>query len=88
MSVANYCASCGQDFASVRAFDRHRTGSHEHGRRCLEADEMRAAGLELDSRGRWQLLAEAEATRERFAAQIAAGDRRCRSRLPPAVSSS
>jgi hypothetical protein len=52
----NQCALCFREFASVRAFDLHKTGTHEHtfaeglrrdppredGRRCLDEDEMRA----------------------------------------------
>ena len=64
----NLCR-CGLDFGSVSAFDRHRVGKHaftfseglemdppcEDGRRCLDVDEMAAAGMELDPRGRWRL---------------------------------
>jgi hypothetical protein len=65
----NLCR-CGCDFASVSAFDRHRTGSYEYtfaegleldpsrddGRRCLDADEMLEAGMVPDVRGRgWSL---------------------------------
>ena len=75
-SPRNFCASCGEDFASVRAFDRHRVGSHEvvwsleneHGRRCLDAGEMRAAGMAPCGRGRWQIVSEVAAVRGRFAA--------------------
>jgi len=73
---AELCASCLEDFSSVRAFDRHRVGCHDvlwsierkDGRRCLDADEMRAAGMALGARGRWEIAAEAERARERFAA--------------------
>jgi hypothetical protein len=65
----NLCARCRSDFASVTAFDKHRTGVHAFtfaeglemdppridGRRCLDEDEMLAAGLELDPRGRWRI---------------------------------
>ena len=64
----NLCRSCGQDFASVSAFDLHRVGKHaityaeglrmqparEDGRRCLDEDELGAAGMELDQRDRWR----------------------------------
>jgi hypothetical protein len=57
------------DFASVDAFDRHRIGTHAltfsegigeeppriDGRRCMDHDEMIAAGLELDSPSRWRI---------------------------------
>ncbi len=63
----NFCPSCGQDFSSVEAFDRHRVGTfaysydqgvpldppRENGRRCLRLDEMRAAGWVVDQRERW-----------------------------------
>jgi hypothetical protein len=63
----NLCAGCKSDFASVKAFDTHRTGSHAFtfaaglakdppridGRRCRDEDEMLKTGLELDTRGRW-----------------------------------
>ena len=49
----NGCVSCGRDFASLDAFDRHRTGEYAHdlsldhpeGRRCLDDDELAAVGL-------------------------------------------
>jgi hypothetical protein len=28
---------------------------HEDGRRCLDEEEMREAGMELDKRGRWRI---------------------------------
>jgi hypothetical protein len=64
----NLCRSCDTDFASAAAFDRHRTGVHEYtflegveqgredGRRCLDPGEMLAAGMEVDSRGRWRIV--------------------------------
>jgi hypothetical protein len=68
----NLCCSCKTDFASVAAFDRHRVGKHaytyreglemeparEDGRRCMDAVEMAAAGMEVDRRGRWALVAD------------------------------
>jgi hypothetical protein len=76
----NGCSECRCDFASVGAFDDHRVGSYafryahglrfdiprEDGRRCMDEDEMVAAGLELDARGRWRDPASAERTRGRF----------------------
>ena len=61
----NLCTVCGEDFGSLSAFDRHRTGRYGHpyseehpdGRRCLNKPEMRAAGLHQDSAGRWRLQA-------------------------------
>ena len=66
----NWCASCGTDFSSVRAFDAHRVGVHaytrseglrldpprEDGRCCLDAVEMGAAGLTVDGSGRWAVI--------------------------------
>lgn len=63
----NECGAYGQDFNSVRLFDRHRVGKHaytfkegmamvpprEDGRRCLDPVEMRADGWALNERGRW-----------------------------------
>lgn len=73
----NICRSCGVDFSSVSAFDRHRVGRHvytlseglrldpphEDGRRCLDADEIRAVGMELDRRGRWCITRDVEQAR-------------------------
>ena len=67
--MANFCRSCKTDFASVTAFDRHRTGVHEYlfadgllmephredGRRCLSPNEMLEAGMEVDDWGRWRI---------------------------------
>lgn len=75
----NLCCECELDFASIGAFDRHRTGRHgyslseglrqdppvEDGRRCLDASEMVAAGLEPDRRGRWRIVI-SEVERERL----------------------
>ena len=74
----NLCRSCGLDFGSVSAFDRHRVGKHaftyaegleldpprEDGRRCLDEDEMLAVGMELDARGRWRLVPDLERLRK------------------------
>lgn len=38
----------------------------EGGRRCMDADEMRAAGMERDPRGRWAITADAERVRRAF----------------------
>ncbi len=74
--AANLCRSCGLDFASVEAFDKHRRGTHEYthqegvavgktdGRLCLTHTEIPAAGMELDPRGRWRIaLTDTERTR-------------------------
>jgi hypothetical protein len=81
LSYPNLCRSCGCDFASDSAFDRHRVGVYmythaeglelepprEDGRRCLDADEMLAAGLAPDGRGRWSIVADVERARRPFA---------------------
>jgi hypothetical protein len=77
----NFCRGCGEDFASVAAFDRHRVGVHaytfaqgllvnptvEDGRRCMDEEELYVVGMEIDSRGRWCITAEAERVRKAFA---------------------
>ena len=57
----NLCRSCGLDFSSLSAFDRHRVGKHEldwpehpDGRRCMSEPEMVEGGMEIDPRGRWR----------------------------------
>lgn len=51
------CPSCGDDFGSDRAFDRHRVGDYaqpgewRHARRCMTAAEMDAAGWARNGRG-------------------------------------
>jgi hypothetical protein len=56
------CSGCRQDFTSLSLFDRHRVGVYsytysegaqffpprEDGRRCLDVDEMKAKGWELN----------------------------------------
>jgi hypothetical protein len=78
---ANGCSECGQDFTSTVLFDAHRTGVYvytyeqgvrldpprEDGRRCLESDEMKAKGWELNDRGRWVDPVRLQASREAFA---------------------
>ena len=71
----NLCRSCRRAFASVGAFNAHRRGRHAYlaeaarpdGRRCLTLDELADAGLELDTRGRWRLAADATRAQSRFA---------------------
>jgi hypothetical protein len=60
----NGCSTCGCDFASVSAFDRHRTAVRaytyteglkldppvEDGRRCMDEAELLKAGMEVDPR--------------------------------------
>jgi hypothetical protein len=71
----NLCRSCRRDFGSVSAFDRHRVGRHaytfregleqgrEDGRRCLDEDEIWAAGMALDARGRRAITRDVERAR-------------------------
>jgi hypothetical protein len=68
----NLCRSCGEDFAGLSAFDRHRVGTHAYrwspdrqdGRRCLVGDELLVPGMERDPRGRWRVaLPESERSR-------------------------
>jgi hypothetical protein len=66
-SPLNYCVPCGQDFASVALFDRHRVGRHDgDDRRCLDVAEMIAKGWALDSRGRWSDPVASAAVSDRF----------------------
>lgn len=64
----NGCRACGQDLGSLSAFDAHRRGTHDYtfveglrmdppredGRRCLDVDELEAAGWRRDRHGRWR----------------------------------
>lgn len=63
----NLCRSCGEDFATLTAFDEHRTGVHTYtfdegskmdppvddGRRCLETEELRDWGWSQNAKGQW-----------------------------------
>ena len=71
---------CGET-SSTLLFDAHRTGVYvysleqglrldpprEDGRRCLDTDEMKAKGWELNDRGRWLDPVRVQASREGFA---------------------
>lgn len=58
----NGCVSCGLDFGSLSAFEKHRVGKHEHvfsaehpdGRRCLTVAELEAKDFRTDIHGRWR----------------------------------
>lgn len=68
--VANWCATCGEDFGSLTGFDRHRVGRPDHlfaldcqekgcavechGRRCLPSVELEEKGWRRHGRGRWR----------------------------------
>jgi hypothetical protein len=48
------CPTCGELFASPRAFDRHRIGPYGLGlRRCLDPAELRAHGWAQTDAGFW-----------------------------------
>jgi len=49
----NQCQSCKEYFNSVRAFERHRTGTYGVDRRCRTPDEMTARGYSLNKDGFW-----------------------------------
>ncbi len=49
----NQCRGCSQYFNSNKAFDKHRTGKHGHGRRCLTPEEMMAKGMSLNKANFW-----------------------------------
>lgn len=62
MSGACRCPTCGKNFRSVAAFDRHRTGQHGINRRCRTSDEMLAIGMVCNARGTWVTAARPAAT--------------------------
>lgn len=80
----NECGSCGLDFTSVSAFDRHRVGVHEYkfsegqrmdppredGRRCLVPSELRDKGFKQNERGQWFDPARRDAAREFFSSRV------------------
>ncbi len=74
LNYRNLCRCCERDFASVTAFDRHRTGDHElvyperdEGRSCRDESEMIEAEMERDRSGRWRItLTEADLERLRL----------------------
>lgn len=47
------CTGCGEYFARVSTFDKHRTGQYEGGRRCLSIAEMHGKGWSLNAHGFW-----------------------------------
>lgn len=47
------CSACGEFFASVSTFDRHRIGRYDGGRRCLLIGEMWAKGWIQNIEGFW-----------------------------------
>lgn len=49
----NQCRGCSQYFNSITAFEKHRTGDYDHGRRCKTPEEMIAEGMSLNAAGFW-----------------------------------
>jgi hypothetical protein len=49
----NQCQACKGYFNSTFAFDKHRTGDFGLSRRCKTGDEMRRAGMSVNSAGFW-----------------------------------
>jgi len=49
----NQCPSCKLAFNSTKAFDKHRTGPFDGGRRCLTETEMQSKGMSISSAGFW-----------------------------------
>jgi hypothetical protein len=47
------CPACGELFATVATFERHRDGDYDGGRRCLGIGEMLAKGWIQNSTGFW-----------------------------------
>jgi len=49
----NQCTICNELFNSNRPFEMHRIGKHGVNRRCMNKDEMLAAGMSVNERGFW-----------------------------------
>lgn len=49
----NQCPTCGKFFNSTSAFEKHRTGTYEEGRRCMTTEEMLAAKMAINKDGWW-----------------------------------
>lgn len=52
------CTACGELFRSLAGFDKHRVFDNPavedwDTRRCMTAEEMREAGMSLNSKGQW-----------------------------------
>jgi hypothetical protein len=66
----NLCTTCGQDFASLRAFDQHALSAPSDPLfDCNQTSELHAEGWTQDTRGRWtspELAESAKQMRERF----------------------
>ena len=55
LARGNVCATCGLDFGSVTAFDRHRVGPHDGDRRCRTEADLLDRGYVLTVYGRLTL---------------------------------
>jgi hypothetical protein len=66
----NLCTACGEDFASLRAFDQHILSKPvEPTFDCKQTSQLLAEGWTRDTRGRWtspELAESAERLREKF----------------------
>ena len=60
----NQCQGCKTYFNSTFAFDKHRTGEHGNGRRCLTVEQMEAKGMCRNAAGFWVSSAMPEQIRE------------------------
>jgi hypothetical protein len=49
----NQCTACNELFNSNKPFEMHRIGKHGVNRRCMNKDEMLAAGMSVNDRGFW-----------------------------------
>ena len=47
------CTTCGDYFNSTAAFDKHRTGEHATGRRCMTHQERRSIKMDTNLQGYW-----------------------------------
>lgn len=47
------CGGCGQYFAGITGFEKHRTGAYGSDRRCMTVAEMAEAGLVETVAGWW-----------------------------------
>jgi hypothetical protein len=54
MATKSECSHCRAIFTSLTAFDLHRVGNAERGkRRCLTPKEMQALGMMRNEKGWW-----------------------------------
>jgi len=65
--MANLCALCGNDFASLSLFDQHFVGKPgDRQRGCLTSEQMQACGWEVNARGYWSDPVAAQRARDAF----------------------